>query len=164
MSDEKESSIRVIDRRRSASASGSSSSSGSSSVESGPALSKAAESSDPVKHSSYAEPSSQARFEPQQESYSDSDAEDPGSVDFPSFVVSFYTQALMMLGEIPHPETGLLSSNLPAARQTIDILVMIEAKTKGNLSPDEQRLLAEVIKNLQLAYVNKMKAPAVNRP
>lgn len=78
-------------------------------------------------------------------------------VDFPSFVLSFYTQALVMMGEVPNPETGLVTANLEAARQTIDILEMVQEKTKGNLSPDESRLISEVVANLQMAYVNKIK-------
>ena len=80
------------------------------------------------------------------------------SVDFSSFVVSLATQALMMIGEIPNPESGLLATNFEAARQTIDILAMLEGKTKGNLTEEEDKLLGEVLASLQIAYVRKIGA------
>ncbi len=77
-------------------------------------------------------------------------------VDFPNFVLSLATQALVMLGEVPHPETQRVSVSLPAAKQTIDILSMLEEKTKGNLSKEELGLLTDVLANLQLIYVQKL--------
>lgn len=86
------------------------------------------------------------------------------SVDFPSFVVSLATQAVVMLGEMPNPETGLVSMNLEAARQTIDILAMLQEKTKGNLSAEEQGLMQEVLTSLRLAYVNKTGSGKIAKP
>ena len=77
------------------------------------------------------------------------------TVDFASFIVSLATQAMMLLGEIPNPETNSLMLNLDAARQTIDILGMLEEKTKGNVSAEEERLMTEVLASLRLAYVTK---------
>jgi hypothetical protein len=82
--------------------------------------------------------------------------EHDSAVDFPSFVISLATQALVMLGEVPHPETNLVAKNIPAARQTIDILAMIEEKTKGNLSDDEKQLLEEVLSSLRLTFVRQI--------
>jgi hypothetical protein len=82
--------------------------------------------------------------------------EHDSAVDFPSFVISLATQALVMLGEIPHPETNLVAKNIPAARQTIDILAMMEEKTKGNLSEDEKQLLEEVLSSLRLTFVRQL--------
>ncbi|MFN8392606.1 MAG: DUF1844 domain-containing protein [Bdellovibrionota bacterium] len=79
-------------------------------------------------------------------------------VDFPSFVVSLATQALVMLGEIPNPETQSAVENLEAAKQTIDILALLEEKTKGNLSGEEQRLIAEVLTSLRLTFVKKIES------
>lgn len=79
-------------------------------------------------------------------------------LDFSSFVVSLATQGFVMLGEMPNPETGLLAVNLEAARQTVDILGILEQKTKGNLSAEEQRLLSEILASLRLAFVNKVGA------
>lgn len=87
----------------------------------------------------------------------DSFSSNESSVDFPSFIMGLATQTMMMLGEIPHPETNELMLNLEAAQQTIDILGLLEVKTKGNLSKDEQRLLEDLLANLRLAYVSKIK-------
>ncbi len=78
------------------------------------------------------------------------------SVNFASFVVSLATQALMMLGEVPNPETRLTTVNLDVARETIEILGMLEEKTKGNLAEDEQRLFEEVLATVRMVYVKKV--------
>lgn len=86
---------------------------------------------------------------------SEQHGEDYGTVDFSSFIVSLATQAMVMLGEMPDPHSRQLSINLSAARQTIDILGMLEAKTAGNLIPEEARLISEVLASLRLAFVEK---------
>lgn len=75
-------------------------------------------------------------------------------IDFSSFVVSFATQALVLMGEIPHPETGERVQNLDAAKQTVDILGILDVKTKGNLTELEQKLMDEVLASVRLAFVN----------
>ena len=78
-------------------------------------------------------------------------------LDFASFVMSLAHQTVVLLGEAPNPETNLLATNLEAARQTIDILAILEEKTVGNLTSEEKRLLEEVLAGLRLAYVKKSK-------
>ncbi len=78
-------------------------------------------------------------------------------VDFSSFVVSLATQALVMLGEIPNPETNTRIFNREAAQHTIDIISMLEKKSEGNLSADELNLMNEVLTSLRLAFVKKVK-------
>jgi hypothetical protein len=78
------------------------------------------------------------------------------AVNFNNFVLGLGTQALVLLGEIPNPETGLVSANLSAAKQTIDILGMLEEKTKGNLDENEATLLTEVLSSLRLAFVDRV--------
>lgn len=80
----------------------------------------------------------------------------PQSVDFSSFIVSMATQALMMMGEIPNPESKTTSMNLSAAKQTVDILGMLEEKTRGNLTGEESELISEVLVSLRMAFVNKV--------
>ncbi len=77
------------------------------------------------------------------------------TVDFPSFIISLATQAMMMMGEIPNPESNLLSENLEGARQTIDILALLEEKTQGNLTAEERQLMTEVLASLRMSYVKK---------
>jgi hypothetical protein len=68
--------------------------------------------------------------------------------------------ASAFLGEAPNPETGRLEVNLEAASLFIDTLEMLEAKTCGNLSPDESRLLSETLTRLRLSFVQAANQPA----
>lgn len=61
--------------------------------------------------------------------------------------------ALMFLGRMPRPDGKQLAIDLDAARFCIDTLEMLEAKTKGNLSEQESRLLSDILTELRLAYV-----------
>ena len=75
------------------------------------------------------------------------------SIDFATFVLSLSHSALMHLGEAPHPETNTVEKNIPLARQTIDLLGVLEEKTKGNLTGDEERLLHQVLYDLRMRFV-----------
>ena len=79
------------------------------------------------------------------------------SIDFATFVVSLSHSALMNLGEAEHPETSSVEVNLPLAKQTIDLLGLLEEKTKGNLSGDEERLLSQVLFDLRMRFVEIQK-------
>ena len=78
-------------------------------------------------------------------------------VDFSTFVLSLSHSALMHLGEAPSPETGAVEKNLPLARQTIDLVGMLEEKTKGNLTGDEERLVGQILFDLRMRYVEQSK-------
>jgi hypothetical protein len=78
-------------------------------------------------------------------------------VDFTTFVLSLSHSALMHLGEAPSPETGAIEENLALARQTIDLVGMLEEKTKGNLTGDEERLVAQILFDLRMRYVERSK-------
>lgn len=78
-------------------------------------------------------------------------------VDFTTFVLSLSHSALMHLGEAPSPETGRIEQDLALARQTIDLVGMLEEKTKGNLTGDEERLIAQILFNLRMRYVERSK-------
>lgn len=77
----------------------------------------------------------------------------PEEIDFSSFVISLATTAQMNLGSIPHPETGKTEVNTVGAKQMIDILNMLQDKTKGNLTEEEGTLLDQVLFNLRMHYV-----------
>lgn len=81
---------------------------------------------------------------------------DSQKLDISSFFMGMYHQTLIFLGEVPNPETNLVSKNIEAARQNIDILDILEEKTKGNLNPDEAGLLGEILNNLRLLFVKKI--------
>ncbi len=74
-------------------------------------------------------------------------------VTFSTFILSLNTAALVHLGELPNPETNQKDVNLALARHTIDTLDMLKEKTKGNLTPDEERLLESVLYELRLRYL-----------
>lgn len=79
------------------------------------------------------------------------------SIDFATFILSLSHSALMHLGEAPHPETDTTEINLPLAKQNIDLLGLLDDKTKGNLSGDEERLLAQVLFDLRMRYMERAK-------
>ena len=80
------------------------------------------------------------------------------SIDFATFVLSLSHSALMHLGDAPHPESERVERNLPLARQTIDLLALLEEKTKGNLTGDEERMLHQIIYDLRMRFVDLSKA------
>jgi hypothetical protein len=79
------------------------------------------------------------------------------TLDFATFVLSLSHSALMHLGEAPDPETNKVEANLALAKQNIDLLGLLEEKTKGNLTGDEERLLAQVLFDLRMRYVERTK-------
>ena len=78
-------------------------------------------------------------------------------LDFGTFVLSMSSSALVHLGEVPEPESGQIMENVLAAKQTIDILCMLQSKTKGNLTDQEARLLRDMLFELRMKYVQKAK-------
>ena len=82
------------------------------------------------------------------------------AVDFHTFVLSLGSSALLHLGELEHPEVGARQKDLPLAKHTIDILVMLEEKTKGNLTPAEEKLIQSLLYDLRLRYVEAQKTPS----
>ncbi len=76
-------------------------------------------------------------------------------IDFSTFILSLNSSALVQLGLMEDPATGQKSKNLPLAKQTIDILAMLEEKTRGNLTSDEENMLKNIIYELRLLYVKE---------
>jgi Domain of unknown function (DUF1844) len=76
--------------------------------------------------------------------------------------------ALMLLGAMPHPETGERVQDLEAAQMFIAQLEMLEVKTAGNLAPEEQKLLQQSLMHLRMTFVQAVghppKAEAVKAP
>ncbi len=75
------------------------------------------------------------------------------AIDFVTFILSLGSSAMVHLGQTPHPETRDRRPNLELARQTIDIIAMLQDKTAGNLTGEEERLLASLLTDLRLVYV-----------
>lgn len=74
-------------------------------------------------------------------------------IGFASFIFSLSTSSLIQLGEIEDPFTQKLVKNLPLAKQTIDLIGMLKEKTKGNLSPEEEKVIDYVLYDLRMRYV-----------
>ena len=78
--------------------------------------------------------------------------EDIQPMSFDIFVISLNASALIHLGESRDVDAGEQAVNLPLARQTIDILSMLELKTRGNLSGEEESLLNQILFDLRMRY------------
>jgi hypothetical protein len=80
------------------------------------------------------------------------------TIDFYTFILSIGSSVLVHLGDAPHPESGQpAEKNLPLAQQSIEILAMLQQKTRGNLSDEEARLLDQLLLDLKLRYVERSK-------
>jgi hypothetical protein len=77
-------------------------------------------------------------------------------INFASFIFSLSTTAMYHLGDFPDPVTKESRRNLAAAKQTIDILSILEAKTAGNLAEDEKQLLEGILYELRMRFVKEM--------
>jgi hypothetical protein len=76
-------------------------------------------------------------------------------ITFSTFVFSLNTSALVHLGDYPDPATGKSEMDLPLAKQTIDLIALLEEKTRGNLTKDEENLVRHILYDLRLRYVQK---------
>ncbi len=83
--------------------------------------------------------------------------EDLPAIDFSTFVLSLSHSALVHLGDAEDPSTGRRERNLPMARQTIDLLGLLQDKTRGNLDGGEERVLEQVLIDLRLRFVEVSK-------
>lgn len=117
--------------------------------------------------SSTPEPQSQAMppFEQPEElgeeDYGESDipgANDPAS--FINFLMSIASNAASALGMMEHPVTGQRGVDLPLGKHWIDVLGMLEEKTRGNLAPQEQKIFTGLLSDLRMQYVSLTRATA----
>ena len=76
-------------------------------------------------------------------------------INFATFIFSLNSSVLLQLGLIDDPATGKKTKNLPLAKQTIDILGMLEEKTRGNLTKDEETMLKNILYDLRMIYVKE---------
>ncbi len=81
-------------------------------------------------------------------------------ITFSSFVIGLATQALMFLGAAPSPPGSNIEKNPAEAQVIIGVIEMLAAKTKGNLSEDEGKLVEEVLYELRMRYVNETRSTA----
>lgn len=78
---------------------------------------------------------------------------------FAWFIVQQQHLAWIHLGKVANPVNGEVSRDLQAAKLAIDLLGMMETKTRGNLSAEEERLLGQVLSTLRLNYVEESQRP-----
>ena len=78
---------------------------------------------------------------------------------FAQLVMQQANMAMMLLGKVPHPESGETIKDVEAARFFIDQLEMLESKTKGNLTTEESGLLKQSLMSLRLAFVEAVESP-----
>lgn len=77
---------------------------------------------------------------------------------FATMVVQQAQMALMLLGHMPHPETGQTITDMEGAQMFIEQLEMLEVKTRGNLSKEEEQLLKESLAGTRMAFVQTMES------
>jgi hypothetical protein len=85
------------------------------------------------------------------------DAAELPAIDFSTFVLSLSHSALVHLGDAPDPE-GARSVNLLLARQTIDLLTLLQDKTRSNLTGPEERILTQALYDLRSRYLEVARA------
>ena len=113
------------------------------------------------------QPNEAQEAEPQEEAgkaepKSEAETEKPGSqqlppMDFSMFILSMANTAMFQLGFIQDPQSGETGKDLPGARQTIDLIALLEEKTRGNLTEQEARIVKEALFQLRMAFVEAAK-------
>lgn len=76
-------------------------------------------------------------------------------VTFSTFILSLASSTLMHLGEVPNPETGKKEKNIILAKHSVDLLNMLEDKLINGLTPDEKKLLQDVLYEVKIKYVQQ---------
>jgi hypothetical protein len=79
---------------------------------------------------------------------------------FAQLVIQQSNMAMLLMGKVPHPQSGEIVRDIEASRLFIDQLEMLEEKTKGNLSKDEEQLLRQSLMSLRMAFVDAVESPA----
>jgi hypothetical protein len=74
---------------------------------------------------------------------------------FDLFIQGLAMETLIAVGDVPHPATRKQTVNLPQAKYLIDLLGVLEEKTKGNLTVDEERLFKDLLYQLRMRYLTK---------
>jgi hypothetical protein len=96
---------------------------------------------------------------------SEEEQQESSEVTFVGFVLSLAHTAAFHFGDVPDPVSGRKSEpNLAAAQQIIDILSLLEQKTRGNLTAEERQLLEQIIYELRMRYVEATKAAPQESP
>jgi hypothetical protein len=93
------------------------------------------------------------------------DPETGAAISFPAFVLSLAHTAAVHFGDVDDPVTGArVEQNLEAAQQMIDILSLLEVKTRGNLTAEERQLLEQILYELRMRFVEAGKTSEFESP
>jgi hypothetical protein len=76
---------------------------------------------------------------------------------FLQLIMGLQQSGMVALGKLMNPMTRKVETNLEGARDTIDLLVALESRTRGNLEPDEERVLRQVLTDLRMNYLDAVK-------
>ncbi len=79
------------------------------------------------------------------------------AIDFTTLIMSLASSALVSMGRVPDPATGTVQKNFGFAHQNIDIIHLLQEKTRGNLSADEERLVEQILYELRMSYISALK-------
>ena len=79
------------------------------------------------------------------------------AMEFSTFILSLASSAQVHMGVVPNPATGKEERRLPLAKETIDLMVLLEEKTQGNLSDEEAGLIEHALNDLRMMYVEMSK-------
>jgi len=87
------------------------------------------------------------------------------ALDFNALVLSLGSSVIVHLGEAPDPTSGQKAApNLPMAQQSIDLLAMLQEKTRGNLTADEARFLENILFDLRMLYLQVSQGRVPSKP
>ena len=78
-------------------------------------------------------------------------------IDFSTLIMSFASAAMISLGRMPDPVSGQVCKDLALAKQNIDIISLLQEKTKGNLLPEEVNMIEGILYELRINYVEAKK-------
>jgi hypothetical protein len=81
-------------------------------------------------------------------------AAEPEQTEFTEFLMRIASEAFIYLGMMPHPMTGRPQIDLNAAKEVIDMIVMLQQKTRGNLTPGEARFFEDLLADLKMQFVS----------
>ncbi len=104
-----------------------------------------------------AEPTAEKKASEEQTRKQKTSPSDLPEINFATFIFSLSSSVLIHLGVAPDPLSGEKRQDLALAKQTIDILKMLQEKTKGNLTDDERQLMEGILYDLRMQYVSESK-------
>ncbi|MEE8317651.1 MAG: DUF1844 domain-containing protein [Candidatus Omnitrophota bacterium] len=83
---------------------------------------------------------------------------------FIQYISALVNSGMQQLGKVMNPMTGKIEKNLEAVQGVIELISMLKEKTKGNLSDNEARVIADGLANLQLNYADEVAREGKEKP